>query len=508
MQEFMMEEACGGTAVTCESTGEYTLPDYMPEVKRVLRVDADASIAGQYESGDRTDIGGDTRYTLLYTDPEGNLAAAELDGTFEGSVNVPAGSPMMVYPRVENASCRLGGPRKVSLRAGISLHPAAYRRVSIEPPVVEEAVGQVEQLLRPMHVSTTAYFHAGDVSLTDSVKCDGACVPLTTNAKVLVREVKCEEGEVRVRGEVWLTTLCNSEAGSPVTLSCKIPFEECISCDDVAPDFTGIAQAGCRRVMCDVTEGSNGWNAVFDVTMNIDGMAVRNSMEEVVTDLYATSYEMKPKQESVTGRYYPVAQMANFTVDGMIPRENFGGGDEPLRVVDARAAVASANCVPDGCVVAVEGELRVSCILACDASDGSYRCESFDMPYKVRINCKEAVPHGTTLTCEVNCISCRARADGARLGVDAELGMTLLGTCAETMEIIRSASPDPDAPVTREEGAIIAAYLSSEDSLWSIGKRYHIPLADIASANSLPDEALEEPSLAHHLDGLTRLMIM
>ncbi len=508
MQEFMIEEAYDGKSVMCESAGDYTLPDYMPEVRRLLRVDADAHIAGRYENGDKIEAGGDTCYTLLYTNDEGHLAATELDGTFEGTVNIPAGSPAMIYPRVETVSCRLSGPRKLSLRAGLELQPHAYRRIAVAPPVVDEVVGDVEMLCRPVHISATEFFHADDLALTESVKCDPGSTPLTTDAKVLVREVKCGEGDVRVRGEVWVTSLANNATGDPYTLSCKIPFEETIACDGVTPGFTGVARSYCRRVSCEIKEGTNGWNALYDVTLVLDGIVAENSLGEAVADLYAMSYEMDPKITSMKSRYYTVMQMANFTVDGSVSRETLGTGDESLRPVDARAAVATANCTVDGSVVVVEGELRVSCILACDATDGSYRSESFNLPYKVRVNCGEIIPYGTEIMCDAACIACRARAEGARLSLDAELGLMLLGTCTEETNIILSAEPNADKPIARAEDEIIAAYLSDGDSLWSIGKRYHVPLTDIARANSLPDEAMAEADFAQHLDGLSRLMIL
>ena len=56
-------------------------------------------------------------------------------------------------------------------------------------------------------------------------------------------------------------------------------------------------------------------------------------------------------------------------------------------------------------------------------------------------------------------------------------------------------------------GEIVAAYLEGGDSLWSVGKRYHVPLGGLADANSVPREALETPDLAQHLDGLSHLML-
>ncbi len=506
-EEFTLEEACDTGVVICESTGEYTLPDYMPEVRRVLRLDADTSVSGQYENGDKTSVGGETRYRLVYTDADGNMASAPLEGTFEGSIPLPQGAPMMVWSRPENVTCRLGGPRRISLKTGVSLHPHAYRRIGFQAPGVPEVAGKTELLHHPMSVATTEFFHAGDIALTDSVKAEEGSEVLTYDGQVLIRQVKCETDEVCVRGEVWLTALCNNTAKKPYTTGCKIPFEETLHCDGVTPEFTGIARANCHLLSCEITEGTGGCNLIFDVSLNIDGMAAKNTVVEVVTDLYATAYEMKPKSERARGRCYPLLQMANFTVDGGARYEDLGCADT-LQPVDARAQVVSSVCTADGAGVLVEGEVRVSCILACEPEDGGYRSECFTMPYKVRVACGEPLPYGTELSCDVTCVSCRVRRDGAKIGADVELGILLIGCLYETADIITSAEPDADAPVPVREGEIIAAYLADGDSLWSVGKRYHVPLSEMVFANSLPDEALDTPDFPQHLDGLTRLMII
>ncbi len=508
MEEFTIEEVCSGGQVTCESAGEYTLPDYMPEVRRVLRVDAEPCITGQYENGDKTEVGGEMRYTILYCDADGHLAAADLDGTFEEGLSIPQGAPKLVTAHLDNVTCRLAGPRRLSLGARVSLHTDAYERKTVTPPDIDEGVGEVEKLYRPICMATTEYFHASDLALTDSVKVEEGTEILACDGKVLVREVKCEEGSVRVRGEVWLSALGVGEGHVPMTIGCKIPFEETIVSDGVKPDFHGIAWASCTRVSCEVGESASGRNAIFDVTIAIDGMAVHNDIKEAVSDMYAISCNLKTKSENIKCRYYPVMQMANFTVDGSVPREALGVGDEPMRPVEAKAVIATASCTADGAVAVVEGDMRVSCIFACDISDGGYRSETFAIPYKVRVNCGGVISPNTKLTCDVTCISCRARSDGARLGVDGEISVTVIGTEETAEEIITEATCDMDAPMDCATDEIIAAYLSDGDSLWSIGKRYHVPLAEIVHANSLPDDVMESPAFEQHLDGLSRLMIM
>ena len=49
-----------------EISGEFSLPDYLPDVRRILRVKADPHITGKYMNGERLEFEGEVTMTLIY----------------------------------------------------------------------------------------------------------------------------------------------------------------------------------------------------------------------------------------------------------------------------------------------------------------------------------------------------------------------------------------------------------------------------------------------------------
>ena len=81
-------------------------------------------------------------------------------------------------------------------------------------------------------------------------------------------------------------------------------------------------------------------------------------------------------------------------------------------------------------------------------------------------------------------INCRARMDGERMGIDAELAVSL-----------RTHAPAPftaltdvgfNSEITHRRGEYVICFPAPSDTAWSVAKRYHAPIAGLTAANNLP----------------------
>jgi hypothetical protein len=81
-------------------------------------------------------------------------------------------------------------------------------------------------------------------------------------------------------------------------------------------------------------------------------------------------------------------------------------------------------------------------------------------------------------------ISCRARTDGERLGIDAELSVLLVTRSAADV-VYLSACELGDA-FSSAPAAYTVAYPAPGDTLWSLAKRYHRSVSELAATNPLP----------------------
>ena len=75
-----------GDTVFCESNGDFILPDYLPEIRKILQVTTDLVPVGKYVGGGRAAFSGNCCHTVTYLDGEGKVASAPLTAPYEVSV--------------------------------------------------------------------------------------------------------------------------------------------------------------------------------------------------------------------------------------------------------------------------------------------------------------------------------------------------------------------------------------------------------------------------------------
>lgn len=498
--EIRLERDSDPGMICGEAGGDYTLPDYLAEVRRVLRADCSPVPAGQYASGGQTSAGGEAVFHLLYTDPDGNLAAAPLTGSYEVTFPSGDGVSLMAEPEAEGITCRPQSARKVTLKTGICMHPTVVETEVLPAEPHPEGAGEIACLRTNIHTAQTTPFSSSDIRVSESVKAEAGAVPLTVTGNLLVRECRPERGGVRVRGDVWLSALCRGADGMPQSLRTKIPLEEFIPADGVTPDDSAVAWGSCRNLSL-TSSGDAGISMTFDTLVDIWGIAVSSGEASPVTDMYATGCALHVTTRPVTSRWYPAAVCANFSVDG---GEDYRCDGE-VRVVDAAGTAKATDCRAEGNDAVLDGEIRVSCILHSD--ENGYTPESFPVPFRVRIPLRQPLDASAKMRVTVRCLAADCRAIAGRITADCEIAVTLVATQTDTCEAVVAAEAQQDDTVSHPAGEMIAVYLRDGDTLWGIGKRYHVPLSQLIRDNNLPQDAAERPDDPEMLDGMTRLMI-
>jgi hypothetical protein len=87
----------------------------------------------------------------------------------------------------------------------------------------------------------------------------------------------------------------------------------------------------------------------------------------------------------------------------------------------------------------------------------------------------------------VQVLSCRARLDGERIGIDAEIACAVELWDTVPVSVLRSVRFGESAD--RTGGAFTVCYPSNTDSLWSVAKRYGTALGAVRHANDLDSDA-------------------
>ncbi len=111
------------TFVTNDCSEDFVLPDYYPEIRRIIGVRCTAAAEGKYVSGDEIEADGCVVYTVLYTDGDGEICQVSETTQYTASLPVKGDglSPdgIVLDTAADGVVCRVTAPRKITLSAKV-----------------------------------------------------------------------------------------------------------------------------------------------------------------------------------------------------------------------------------------------------------------------------------------------------------------------------------------------------------------------------------------------------
>lgn len=507
--------------LSTELSGDFSLPDYQPEIKRLLRIGASVLPPERYTSGDSLELERSMDYFVLYMGNDNNLYCAPLSTDYRMSLSLSeererirvsgASSPLdgeltcTCDITAEPVTGRVTAPRRLNIKSRLKaavrvmgtcslaaegsgeLTPASIERLSDTAPTARlyRGSGEVPALQDDM-ILTPA--EGGDVRV------------ICAEGQVMVSEATAGQDMVTCRGEVLLKlTLCPAEPPEgeivlPTVTTRKIPFSQAVQLAGVTPDCKCCAYGACSEMSVEVEEG----HLHTDLGVMLEVMAQKNQTTAYVKDLYSTHKETNCDYTTYATHEALACFNGNFTLSDS-QALNEAGISPTARVVDV-SAVAFPEAVtadPDKNRCVLSGRCRVQLLLF---RDGEYTASELEFPFRYE---KDGIPMGSLTAGEVpeydgsvQVMTCRARMDGERIGVDAEVAVALRLMGQNTLTALSSVAYGQD--VTRRRGEYVICFPAPTDTLWSVAKRYHAPMAALGAANGL-----SLPESADHVSSLT-----
>lgn len=493
-------------SVVSEISGDFTLPDYQPEIKRLLRVGASVLPASRYIGDREAELAGNIDYYVYYTGSDNEIYCAPLTAEYKLSIPTEATEAeglanmtgcVSVIP--DMISGRVLSPRKLSIKCRLRARARIYGDMSIDDTFDSDS-GET-QVLQGRVDTMGALCVTGELfRLSDEILIGGQGGDVRVAAadgKALLTEVKCSQGAINCRGELYLKLLMSREdGGMPAVTLRKLPFSQTIAAEGVGADSNSCARATVCEMNITVDEGRVG----VDVGLMIEAEASKKAQIGYIKDVYSTSRETSCEYNDVEITRSLNNVNGNFSLNHTVSLEEAGIGLQSIPV-DISGAVQVEACSFGDRRCVVTGKVRFAMLLD---KDDEYSSSDVEIPFKYEVDSALSETDGAKGACFTGeVISARARADGERLLIDAEIGMC--GTMWET-EMIRTLDKVTfGEEITRNRGQYIVCYPSSSDNLWNVAKRYGVPVASVVSGNMMSDTYSLDSETS--LEGISYLII-
>ena len=107
-----------------EVSAEYNLPDYLPDVSRILRTDARVCRAGKYINGSSLEYDGTVTFSVIYSTADGIIKTAEFSSDYGGSMPIGDFSgdcSVDADTELDSVNVRLQSPRRLTAKAKIAV---------------------------------------------------------------------------------------------------------------------------------------------------------------------------------------------------------------------------------------------------------------------------------------------------------------------------------------------------------------------------------------------------
>ena len=459
------------TSFGSDAGGDFTLPDYMPEIKRLLYVSASALPEGKFLGGGVLELDGVMSYNAVYVGDDDSLNAAPLNIEYSADTALPAAvegtDSVFVDTAIESTTCRATGPRSLNIKSRLKFRVSADDTYS-----PENDGGDVERLTEDVPCVVR---RRGSVteSVVGTLPDSGGAVPLMCDGTLAVTSASVADGGVRASGKICVKCVTKRD-GDYAAVHGEIPFETTVPIEsDIAA--TG-ARAWGRIASLNVSQGADGeFSVTAEYDLDAEEYAVRDA--EICTDAYAKNYECECAYRDCEIPVMIAFGAENVEVTGETELKNPDGA----RVLATSPAQIQASVTASDGKVTVSGSVKLRVLIN---AGGEIYSQEIEMPLKREI---ADAPEGATSADLQSFLVCSENASSAKIS-----GLSLEGHCSVALSysvslrrretIVDKVTPGEAIP---EDAPVIRVYYPERDeSAWSIAKKYRADRARFEKNNS------------------------
>ncbi len=486
------------TAVSCLHTlthdcaEDFTLPDYMPEIRRVISVEASPLPESRFLTGAAMEFSGTLIYSVLYIGDTGELYSAPLSSEYSASValgdsSVTDAAAVGIDTRLDSVSCRASGPRKLSLKSRLKTGITAYHAVPLAENLKDSATGRtipeefpVERLIRTAadaqilrgEITATA---AGTLHLSPDTKviaCRGAIRP---------EAVRSAHDCVSVTGDAVLHMLCLGGEGNMFCTTAKSPVSESIPVSGAADGDPCRAWGRSAAVTVDTSDPAN---LAWEIEYDMEAECVRPGESAYTADAYAVACASSAETAEHDSLRLIKCGVGALSCSGESGRQSKAAAGESVIRTDASASVERVE-MGDGKKLILHGNCACRVLLS---ADGDVIAEEFTVPFRYET---EAAARGESpdllWRCTAEAVDATARTEGDKIAVNVDLALSVSVLSREKIRCVSGVSVDRSAAVAAEEGVVRICYPDAGEPIWEVGKRYRADLGALCRRNGLAE---------------------
>ncbi|HNX15277.1 MAG TPA: DUF3794 domain-containing protein [Oscillospiraceae bacterium] len=465
------------------------IPDYLPEVQRVLRSEAEVFVTGRQIAEQKIIIEGNIRFCTLYRSPDGELCSANQTTAWRQTVDaaVPPDCAVFVTPRLQRCSAQPISSRKIDLFGSFLLD------TDVKGAKREELLDSIEGAeieLKRQNVTIKRFLSSFNRQFTFSEDLElensrpSVMKLLSSRLTISDSGFKAVSGRVAVSGNATLEALYLGDVSSstPHTIKFTIPFSQIIELDSAENSEIEMAASVVSYALNVVTQ-PDGDNRRMTLDLILCITAVNNLIETV--DLLFDGYSREFASEAQYGDFTAVTSCERFEV----PCTASGGvdfsGQTIEKVLDTRCSINSVSLSTEKEEITVFGS--VTAVIMTSNEDGKL---SF---------IEKVLEFGQNVNASAECgdFSVKASVSGSKsvqTGSGMEIRTDVTATVTKCESVVYKLMTDLKVNETVKKSPplspLVICFAGEGEELWEIAKTYNTSTDIIKTQNGITADRL------------------
>lgn len=478
---------------------DYVLPDYYPEIFRILKCIASPSILSYSINGDRLTYELCVCVRVLYCSEDSSAVQSisqKLNYTKTADLGrTPSDPRVSISAKTDYMNCRAVNQRRLDVRGAVSIKIRVSDLDTKE--IVCDAFGGGIQLKKiPVTYPANKLYATKRVNVTEEFDLGLSKPPITSilrsDAVVASSDKKIIANKLIAKGEVYINMLysCVKDGNDCAeAMQFTLPFSQIIDMDGIDDRYNCTVRA--EVVSCDIEPRSDGDGnskvAECSLGILISCSAYRTANAELAVDEYSTAYKTQSEKSAVRIELPPQPINTSAVVKGALDHGE-GGID---RIYDVWCTVSGVTSCPD----TENGQLSISgnadyTVMARDSEGVPIMLEK-EEPFTVSVPV-EGITETSSANIKLVPVSCSYNL-ASDSGVEAKAELRITGDIENNMTIngITDIVVDEEEPINRSGNYALKLYFTDEnEDLWEIAKKYGTSVSAIMEENEIEDDTV------------------
>lgn len=490
-------ETGGEVALTQEETAETIVPDYCPDIARIIDTDGKVCLHSREMRDGKAELDGTVRVTLLYTpDGEAGIRTLEFSIPFhaEGDSRLLHGCQhLMAETTIELLETRMLNPRKVFTRCKLISRVTGYRKAQLQLCTdldCEDALG-VEKRTEQQGATFLTQIAEKDFTFTDELNLspgrEGAAEVLHSNISWSVSETKIVGSKLIFKGMLSVCVLYRAVDGQYCSVTGELPFSQIMEVDGASESAEVSLHMQITGSSIQIS-GDDPEGRQLAVTVYLHAAAFLREPQEVtlLTDLYSTAYETQYDAAPLLLTEFCQSMSRRQTV-----RELLEIGVVAESLLSASVCCGTVNVSREGKHTVLRTHAAVK-VLYLDEGGVPLMTER-----GIEVLCQLELPEDCRIRARADCTEDVQGSLGDR-GIEVRFAVDfLIEAEKQTKKVcISAARLNKDAPKeTAGAPSLVLRCLGKDESVWDLAKKHNTTIAAILAANQLEEESLPHDKL-------------